>query len=143
VSELEVKFCQLWETHGPTGYGLCQHYPFHVRLWHSREGWQDRRWEFDFALPDHRIAIEIEGAGGRHQYMGGFSKDIVKYNAATAEGWRVLRFMGTHLSNYPWVIDVIEATIFESERLQRLALPRPVCPAPCPICGPECRCDLP
>lgn len=57
-----------------------------------------RRFRFDFAFLDpHRLAVECEGGtwiGGRHQTGTGFSKDIEKYNLATLEGWRVLRFTG-------------------------------------------------
>lgn len=54
-----------------------------------------RRWRFDFAIPDHMVAIEVEGgtwANGRHTRGSGFEKDCEKYNAATLDGWRVFRF---------------------------------------------------
>jgi hypothetical protein len=54
-----------------------------------------RRWRFDFALPKHRIGIEIEGgawSNGRHTRGAGFVGDMEKYNMATVLGWRVLRF---------------------------------------------------
>lgn len=62
-----------------------------------------RRWRFDFAWPDQRIALEIEGlvvrkiAGqlvcqGRHATVSGFVGDCEKYAWAVALGWRVLRF---------------------------------------------------
>lgn len=53
-----------------------------------------RRWRFDYAWPDHKLALEVEGGawtGGRHTRGAGFVKDIEKYNAATLAGWRVLR----------------------------------------------------
>ena len=55
----------------------------------------DRRWRFDFAYPDKKIAIEIEGgvySRGRHTRPIGFIKDCEKYNAATMLGWRILRY---------------------------------------------------
>jgi len=54
-----------------------------------------RRWKFDFAYPDQKIAIEVEGGtwiGGRHSRGEGFQKDCEKYNTATLMGWRILRF---------------------------------------------------
>ena len=54
-----------------------------------------RRWRFDFAWPEHFLAVEVEGAtwsGGRHTRGSGFAKDAEKYNAAALAGWRVLRF---------------------------------------------------
>ena len=53
-----------------------------------------RRWRFDYASQSRRIAIEIEGgvySRGRHTRPTGFLNDIEKYNAATLQGWRVLR----------------------------------------------------
>lgn len=53
-----------------------------------------RKWRFDYAWPEYRIALEVEGAiwtGGRHTSGAGYSKDIEKYNAAVLCGWRLLR----------------------------------------------------
>jgi len=54
-----------------------------------------RRWRVDYAWPDHKLAVEIEGAvwcQGRHTRGSGFVKDIEKYNALTLAGWSLLRF---------------------------------------------------
>lgn len=53
-----------------------------------------RRWRFDYAIPDHKIALEVEGGvwtGGRHIRAQGFLGDMEKYNTATLMGWRVFR----------------------------------------------------
>lgn len=53
-----------------------------------------RRWRFDYALPEHKIALEVEGGvwtGGRHTSPKGFLGDMEKYNTATLMGWRVFR----------------------------------------------------
>lgn len=53
-----------------------------------------RKWRFDYAIPEHKIAIEVEGGvwtGGRHTSPQGFLGDMEKYNTATVMGWRVLR----------------------------------------------------
>ena len=68
-----------------------------------------RRWRFDYAIPDYKIALEVEGGafkkrryidgdgdlvttiGGRHNSAKGFLADMEKYNTATVLGWRVLR----------------------------------------------------
>jgi very-short-patch-repair endonuclease len=54
-----------------------------------------RKWRFDFAWPDIRLAVEIEGGiwtGGRHTRGKGFVGDCEKYNEASLMGWTVLRF---------------------------------------------------
>jgi hypothetical protein len=53
-----------------------------------------RRWRFDYAWPVQKVALEVEGGvwtGGRHTRGAGFVADMEKYNAATVQGWRVLR----------------------------------------------------
>lgn len=54
-----------------------------------------RKWRFDYAWLSYRVAVEIEGGiwtGGRHTRGLGFMKDMEKYNAAAALGWRIFRF---------------------------------------------------
>ena len=53
-----------------------------------------RRWRFDYAIPEHKIALEVEGgvwSQGRHTRPQGFLNDIEKYNTAGLMGWRVFR----------------------------------------------------
>ena len=53
-----------------------------------------RNWRFDFACPDMRIAVEVEGGGwtgGRHTSGVGFAGDLQKYDAAMRLGWSVYR----------------------------------------------------
>jgi hypothetical protein len=53
-----------------------------------------RKWAFDFAFLDHKIALEVEGGiwiAGGHSRGSGVKKDMEKYNAAAVLGWRVLR----------------------------------------------------
>lgn len=53
-----------------------------------------RRWRFDYAWPEQRVALEVEGGvwtGGRHTRGAGFLGDVEKYNAAVLAGWRVVR----------------------------------------------------
>lgn len=53
-----------------------------------------RKWRFDYAVVNQRIALEVEGGvwtGGRHTSPRGFLGDLEKYNTATLMGWRVVR----------------------------------------------------
>jgi len=55
----------------------------------------ERKWRFDAAWPEWRVAVEIEGGVwkiGRHQRPRGFQADLDKYNYAAIAGWWVLRF---------------------------------------------------
>ena len=59
-----------------------------------------RRFRFDFAFPELKLAIEIHGGEwvrGRHMRAPGFLRDCDKMNLAIICGWRVLVFGGTHV----------------------------------------------
>ena len=59
-----------------------------------------RRWRFDFAWPQHGLALEVEGGiwiQGRYSRGKGMLADMEKYNTATLNGWRVLRVTPTQL----------------------------------------------
>ena len=54
-----------------------------------------RRWRFDLAFLESKLAIEVEGGiwtYGRHNRAISFIKDMEKYNEACLLGWNLLRF---------------------------------------------------
>ncbi|WP_394265172.1 hypothetical protein [Bergeyella zoohelcum] len=72
-----------------------------------------RKWRFDFAFPQYRIAVEVEGGvwiSGRHTRGKGFINDMEKYNEATSEGWSVLRTIPSQLESKQ-TIDWIQRTL--------------------------------
>lgn len=53
-----------------------------------------RKWRFDYAIPNEKIALEVDGGvwvGGRHTTGSGFTKDVEKFNTAAALGWLVFK----------------------------------------------------
>lgn len=55
----------------------------------------ERKWRFDYALPELKIAIEIDGGlftGGRHSGGVGQLNDMEKMNTATSMGWLVFHY---------------------------------------------------
>ena len=53
-----------------------------------------RRWRIDWAWPDQRIGLEVDGGtwiAGRHTRGAGWAKDTEKLNAAAMLGWRMFR----------------------------------------------------
>lgn len=63
-----------------------------------------RRWRFDWAIPELKLAIEYEGQayrGGKsgHNTIAGYAKDCEKYNRAEMDGWMILRFTAKMVEN--------------------------------------------
>jgi very-short-patch-repair endonuclease len=88
--------------------------------------YRGRRWAFDFAWPQKKVAVEVEGGtwgnpvtchacgktvrrqtkkgrwytvreGGRHNTGKGFESDVEKYTMAALLGWRVVRVTTNHI----------------------------------------------
>ncbi len=86
-------------------YGLApvREYKFHP----------DRKWKADFAFPQHRLLVEIEGGTegrSRHRSDEGYEGDCLKYNAAALLGWHVLRYT-TQIAKSAVAIDQVRAFI--------------------------------
>ena len=72
-----------------------------------------RLWRFDYAIPELKIAIEVDGAvwtGGRHTDPAGYIGDMSKLNTAASMGWLVLRFTTSNKMNTE-SIRLLEETI--------------------------------
>lgn len=95
LSELEQAFLSWWGLLAPRGAPQPEaNYRFHPV----------RRWMADFAWPDSRVLVEMEGgtfARGRHVRPMGFRRDAEKYNAATLMGFKVLRYTSDMLIDDP------------------------------------------
>ena len=99
-SPLEATLALQMRAQGVSGY--VREHRFHPK----------RRWRFDFAWPERRLAVEVEGgtwSQGRHTRGQGFAADCEKYNAAALLGWRVLRFTKEMVENWSAVKLVQEA----------------------------------
>lgn len=52
-----------------------------------------RRWRMDYAWPDHKVALEIQGGiwtGGRHSRGATMLREWEKLNTAAGMGWRFI-----------------------------------------------------
>lgn len=61
-----------------------------------------RRWRFDFAWPDHLLAVEVQGGlwiFGRHQQPQALLAEHEKLAAAAARGWRVMFVSGESIAS--------------------------------------------
>lgn len=72
-----------------------------------------RGWRFDFAWPQRKWALEVEGGtwvAGGHSRGKGYQEDCEKYAAAVLAGWRVLRATTDHVkagTALGWVITAL------------------------------------
>tara|TARA_R110000868_G_scaffold51318_4_gene162889 strand:- start:1338 stop:1718 length:381 start_codon:yes stop_codon:yes gene_type:complete len=64
-----------------------------------------RRWRFDYAVPEIKLAVEYAGHAGfigkgvsGHSTIKGLTNDSEKANSAIAHGWRVLQFTALHFT---------------------------------------------
>lgn len=79
--------------------------------WHP-----SRRFRFDFAWPEQKVAVEIEGGiwnGGKHGRGSGILKDCEKRSLAAVEGWLVLSVAPNHVKSgiaITWLQTVLERT---------------------------------
>lgn len=113
------------------------------RLWIRQEGLPPaeeqhrfhptRKWLFDFAWPDSKIAVEIDGlvhsGKGAHQTVQGILADAEKNEAALRAGWKVYRVPGQWIatgSRLIWRPEVIETLrdLLEDQITGREGLPR-------------------
>jgi hypothetical protein len=82
---LVLLFVSMFKSSGDLNRCLCQaEYRFHPV----------RRWRFDWAFPDQKIAIEWEGITSfksGHLTLGGYTANCEKYNWAAILGWKVIR----------------------------------------------------
>jgi very-short-patch-repair endonuclease len=78
-----------------------------------------RRWRFDYAWPQHLVALEVDGGtwvAGRHTRGSGWQRDTEKLNAAAVLGWRMLRCTPQQLCTLAMVELIGDALAPRAER---------------------------
>lgn len=105
MTDLEASFLYHWRI-------LAQDMQEPVRDYKFDDG---RKWQFDFAWPDVKVAVECEGGiftGQAHGSIRGILRDIEKYNAAQAQGWLVFRATSPMLRDDPaGFVEMVRAAI--------------------------------
>jgi very-short-patch-repair endonuclease len=95
------------------GKALCS-----LNIKHEREYKfaKKRKFRFDYAFPEHKIAVEYEGgiySRGRHTRALGYARDAEKYNLALKLGWKVLRYTTADTKIDNWEYAVVEDVLSE------------------------------
>lgn len=62
-----------------------------LELVKEHEFHETRKWRFDYAVPEKKVAFEYEGRGKGHLTWQHYSKDCEKYSWAAILGWKVIR----------------------------------------------------
>lgn len=71
-----------------------------------------KSWELDFACPELKIGVELQGFGTGHISYQGMFRDTNKHNDLVLDGWFILFFMSAHLKDSPNdVIKIINQTV--------------------------------
>lgn len=68
-----------------------------------------RKWRFDLAFPNEKIAVEVHGAvhaQGRHTRGPGFEADREKMNEAQILGWTVLEYSTGQVRDGKPIVDL-------------------------------------
>jgi len=87
-SKLEELFLRAWGKHG-LGRIPQQQYRFSPT----------RKFRADFAWPDKKLIVEVDGFGGGHQMNWRLAADHERQNHAVELGWRVLRYTSRQLGS--------------------------------------------
>lgn len=91
MSKLEGRFWRQLVIEGLTD-GCVREFRFHPT----------RKWRFDMAWPDERVACEVQGGiwvKGRHARPQGMINDYEKFSEAAALGWRLVYVTGLEVTN--------------------------------------------
>lgn len=71
-----------------------------------------RRFSVDVAIPEARVAIEIDGWEWHGKHKGDFVRDRERQNLITAERWQFLRFTaGMIRKDMPWCLELVRRTL--------------------------------
>lgn len=101
-SEAEEAFARAWGGRLPA---FQREFRFHPK----------RKWRFDFAWPDLKLALECQGLG-RHQRVKGYRDDCEKKAAAIALGWSVLEVMSCDMGNVDGWVELVQLVIANREQ---------------------------
>jgi very-short-patch-repair endonuclease len=100
-SPLERRFFRDWQLLYPN-----------IELIPEYKGIEGRRFQFDFAEPKSKVAIEIQGGiynrKSAHSSVTGLERDYEKINLAQAQGWRVFQ-LSAKMITPKWITIIGEA----------------------------------
>lgn len=79
-----------------------------------------RRWRADFAFPDAKVLVDIEGGiwnNGRHVRPAEYQKDLYRSNQAQRAGWLHLRFTEKEINDWT-AVDIVKEEVTLRRRVR-------------------------
>ncbi len=73
-----------------------------------------RKWRFDFAWPSLLLGLEVNGGAwiyGRHNRAASYLRDLQKYNAAAALGWRIFYLTPAQVSEVSYLSELLRSYV--------------------------------
>ena len=107
---LEMSFLNHWRLMYPTLPAPTSQHRFH----------DERKWRFDFAWIEWKLAVEIQGGSfvqGGHNRGAQQAKDYEKQREAVRLGWRVLPFNTKDCGNMAAVVDCVAEILTNAKPL--------------------------
>jgi hypothetical protein len=108
LSALEDQFLKQWDK--ATGIPLEREYS-DIPAWEAdfeqryAKSKRSKRYRLDFAHPESRTGIEIQGAvysRGRHVTGSGYERDCRKYNLSYTSGWAIFLLSAAMAKDLAW-----------------------------------------
>jgi hypothetical protein len=115
VSALEDQFLGLWQSRNPL-IPLEREFS-EINAWEKdfqeryAKSKRSKRYRLDFAHPNSRTGIEIQGGvymRGRHVTGSGYERDCRKYNLAYTSGWTIFLLTSTMAKDAFWLSLIAE-----------------------------------
>lgn len=109
MSALEDQFLGLWQAHNPAlqlerEFSEIDAWENDFQERHAKSK-RSKRYRLDFAHPNSRTGIEIQGGvymRGRHVTGSGYERDCRKYNLAYTSGWTIFLLTSTMAKDAFW-----------------------------------------
>ena len=115
MSALEDQFLGLWQSRNPL-IPLEREFS-EINAWEKdfqeryAKSKRSKRYRLDFAHPNSRTGIEIQGGvymRGRHVTGSGYERDCRKYNLAYTSGWTIFLLTSTMAKDAFWLSLIAE-----------------------------------
>lgn len=91
-----------------------------VRQWKILNPATKRHWMLDFAWPEWKLAVEIQGGSwvmGGHNTALGQQKDYIRHNYLTQNGWRCLYFNTPMLKHMADVVEQVAEVLCDAREV--------------------------